>query len=84
MPELGLKGTGSRPVGVGLRGFKSHPPHHKGYVSFGGVVYYRVSDVENLVKPPQYVDLNPTEYFILKIVASGVSRPGIFMRPIYS
>jgi len=46
------------------------------------VVYYRVSDVEKLVKPPQYVDLNPTEYFILKIVASGVSRPGIFMRPI--
>jgi len=35
------------------------------------VVYYRVSDVEKLVKPPQYVDLNPTEYFILKIVASG-------------
>ena len=22
------KGTGSGPVGVGLRGFKSHPPHH--------------------------------------------------------
>ena len=29
------KGSGSGPDGVGLRGFKSHPPHHKFYINIG-------------------------------------------------
>ncbi len=43
MPELGLKGTGSRPVGVGLRGFKSHPPHFYDGENMSNESQYKIS-----------------------------------------
>lgn len=40
-------------------------------IGLGGVVYYHVDEAESLPEPPQFVDLNPTEYLILKIIAEG-------------
>jgi len=40
-------------------------------VGLGGVRYYSVEDTEELFKLPKFVELNPTEYFTLKLIAEG-------------
>ena len=40
-------------------------------IGLGGVVYYHVDEAEGLPEPPQFVDLNPTEYLTLKLIAEG-------------
>lgn len=41
------------------------------FIGLGKVRYYGVDGFEDLVKPARYVDLNPTEYLVLKIIARG-------------
>ncbi|MFP3315939.1 MAG: hypothetical protein RXN91_06325 [Caldivirga sp.] len=41
------------------------------FIGLGKVRYYGVDGFEDLVKPARYVDLNPTDYLVLKIIARG-------------
>lgn len=40
-------------------------------VGLGGVRYYSVEDTEELPRLPKFTELNPTEYFTLKLIAEG-------------
>ena len=40
-------------------------------VGLSGVRYYSVEDTEELFKLPKFVELNPTEYFVLRLIAEG-------------